>query len=58
MERDFGHFRSKIVHIYCHSFADIVVKADLGTPFPNLTLKLSEGDQGEVLVKTPSLFLG
>ncbi|KAL8709378.1 MAG: hypothetical protein Q9220_005872 [cf. Caloplaca sp. 1 TL-2023] len=33
-------------------------EADLGTPFPNVEMKLSEGDEGEVLVKTPSLFLG
>ena len=31
---------------------------DLGTPLPGVTLKLSEGEEGEVLVKTPSLFLG
>ncbi|MCJ1363331.1 hypothetical protein MMC16_002438 [Acarospora aff. strigata] len=34
------------------------VENDLGTPLPNVTLKLSEGEEGEVLVKTPSLFLG
>ncbi|KAF7617987.1 hypothetical protein AFLA_006894 [Aspergillus flavus NRRL3357] len=33
-------------------------EADLGTPFPHVTMKLSEGDQGELLVKTPSMFLG
>ncbi|KAJ5174133.1 NRPS-like protein biosynthetic cluster [Penicillium canariense] len=31
---------------------------DLGTPLPNVIMKLSEGDEGEVLVKTPSLFIG
>ncbi|GFG18587.1 malonate--CoA ligase [Aspergillus udagawae] len=31
---------------------------DLGTPLPNVRMKLSEGEEGEVLVKTPSLFLG
>lgn len=30
----------------------------MGTPFPHVTMKLSEGDQGELLVKTPSMFLG
>ncbi|KAK2612065.1 hypothetical protein QQS21_001914 [Conoideocrella luteorostrata] len=34
------------------------VEGDLGKPFPNVTMKLSEGEEGEVLVKTPSLFLG
>ncbi|KAL4929909.1 uncharacterized protein BDV17DRAFT_290263 [Aspergillus undulatus] len=34
------------------------VEDDLGTPLPNVTMKLSEGEEGEVLVKTPSLFLG
>ncbi|RYO82542.1 hypothetical protein DL766_000305 [Monosporascus sp. MC13-8B] len=34
------------------------VEDDLGTPLPNVIMKLSEGDKGEVLVKTPSLFLG
>ncbi|KAJ5532737.1 NRPS-like protein biosynthetic cluster [Penicillium frequentans] len=33
-------------------------EADLGTPLPNVVMKLSEGEEGEVLVKTPSLFLG
>ncbi|KAJ5219193.1 NRPS-like protein biosynthetic cluster [Penicillium cinerascens] len=34
------------------------VEDDLGAPLPNVTMKLSEGDAGEVLVKAPSLFLG
>ncbi|KAG4433953.1 hypothetical protein IFR05_010566 [Cadophora sp. M221] len=34
------------------------VENDLGTPLPNVILKLDNGDEGEVLVKTPSLFLG
>ncbi|CAG8903462.1 unnamed protein product [Penicillium egyptiacum] len=33
-------------------------EADLGTPLPSVTMKLSGGDQGELLVKTPSMFLG
>ncbi|KHN97578.1 AMP-dependent synthetase/ligase [Metarhizium album ARSEF 1941] len=33
-------------------------QGDLGTPFPNVTMKLSQGEEGEVLVKSPSLFLG
>ncbi|PTB62264.1 acyl-CoA synthetase-like protein [Trichoderma citrinoviride] len=30
----------------------------VGRPFPGVTVKLSEGDQGEVLVKTPNMFIG
>ncbi|KAJ5987327.1 hypothetical protein N7451_011692 [Penicillium sp. IBT 35674x] len=29
----------------------------IGTPFPNVTVKLSQGDQGEILVKSPFMFL-
>ncbi|KAL6862070.1 acyl-CoA synthetase-like protein [Trichoderma novae-zelandiae] len=29
----------------------------VGTPFPGVTVKLSEGDHGEVLVKTPNMFI-
>ncbi|KID75021.1 AMP-dependent synthetase/ligase, partial [Metarhizium brunneum ARSEF 3297] len=35
-----------------------MVEGDLGVPFPNVTIKLSEGDEGELLVKTPAMFLG
>jgi long-subunit acyl-CoA synthetase (AMP-forming) len=34
-----------------------MVQNDLGKPLPGVTLKLN-GDEGELLVKTSSLFLG
>lgn len=30
----------------------------VGKPFPGVAVKLSEGDHGEVLVKTPNMFIG
>ncbi|CAG8410433.1 unnamed protein product [Penicillium salamii] len=32
-------------------------ESDLGTPLPSVSLKLSNGDEGEILVKAPSQFL-
>lgn len=59
MRRKIGKCRGEIICGFYEDFADIVVtQADLGTPLPNVIMKLSEGEEGEVLVKTPSLFLG
>lgn len=30
----------------------------VGRPFPGVTVKLSEGDHGEILVKSPTMFIG
>ncbi|KAL7956593.1 acyl-CoA synthetase-like protein [Trichoderma compactum] len=30
----------------------------VGRPFPGVTVKLSEGDRGEILVKSPTMFIG
>lgn len=36
----------------------ITMQGYVGKPFPGVTVKLSEGDHGEVLVKTPNMFIG
>ncbi|EEP78949.1 predicted protein [Uncinocarpus reesii 1704] len=34
------------------------LKGCIGTPLPEITVKLSGGDEGEILVKSPNMFLG
>ena len=41
----------------CFSFL-IFQQRRIGNPWPNVTVKLSEGDHGEILVKSPTMFLG
>lgn len=36
----------------------IIMQGYVGKPFPGVAVKLSEGDHGEVLVKTPNMFIG
>ncbi|KAJ5140642.1 NRPS-like protein biosynthetic cluster [Penicillium atrosanguineum] len=56
------HCRHRHRHLalgrYLYETANSWMQDDLGTPLPNVVMKLSEGEEGEVLVKTASLFLG
>lgn len=35
-----------------------VMQGYVGRPFQGVTVKLSEGDHGEILVKSPTMFIG
>ncbi|KAJ6789354.1 hypothetical protein PWT90_08763 [Aphanocladium album] len=40
-----------------HANTDVAVERIIGRPHPSLTIRLSEGDHGEMLIKGPSVFL-
>lgn len=42
----------------CHVSVLTVMQGYVGRPFPGVTVKLSEGDHGEILVKSPTMFIG